>query len=191
MERLTCMAQGYCEMYCENYDCCFAEPETCKYSKQVQLYEKLRDYERTGLSPEEVRDYRNGAVVKGALAAQEAALYDGSALARADEEIARLEKELAQYKQTEREALFSSGGECEENNEKVRAVLSEHGIRFIHSADKEKMIELIQDAVGGCARYWAEQIANHLILNGVIFATETNCCSKESGNICSKGGQAP
>ena len=31
---------------------------------------------------------------------------------------------------------------------------------------KEKMIALIQDAVGGCSRYWAELIADNLIANG-------------------------
>ena len=31
---------------------------------------------------------------------------------------------------------------------------------------KDKLIELIQDAVGGCARNWAEIIADHLIANG-------------------------
>lgn len=35
--------------------------------------------------------------------------------------------------------------------------------------DREKMIELIQDAVGGCARHWAKQIADHLLANGVGF----------------------
>ena len=32
---------------------------------------------------------------------------------------------------------------------------------------KDELIELIQDAVGGCARNWAEIIADHLIANGV------------------------
>lgn len=36
--------------------------------------------------------------------------------------------------------------------------------------DREKLIELIQSAVGGCARHWAELIADHLIANGVCFA---------------------
>lgn len=31
---------------------------------------------------------------------------------------------------------------------------------------KEKIIALIQESVGGCARYWAELIADHLIANG-------------------------
>lgn len=33
--------------------------------------------------------------------------------------------------------------------------------------DREKLIELIQNAVGGCARNWAEAIADHLLANGV------------------------
>ena len=34
---------------------------------------------------------------------------------------------------------------------------------------KERLIKLIQDAVGGCARNWAEIIADNLIENGVIY----------------------
>lgn len=33
-------------------------------------------------------------------------------------------------------------------------------------SDREKLIELIQSAVNGCDRYWAELIADHLIANG-------------------------
>ena len=33
--------------------------------------------------------------------------------------------------------------------------------------DREKLIELIQSAVDGCATYWAGLIADHLIANGV------------------------
>lgn len=32
---------------------------------------------------------------------------------------------------------------------------------------KEKLIELIQSAVGGCSRYWASVIAEYLIEHGV------------------------
>ena len=39
---------------------------------------------------------------------------------------------------------------------------------------REKLIELIQGAVGGCSRYWAGLIADHLIANGVTFATDNN-----------------
>lgn len=31
--------------------------------------------------------------------------------------------------------------------------------------EKELMIQLIQEAVGGCARHWAEVIADHLLAN--------------------------
>lgn len=34
--------------------------------------------------------------------------------------------------------------------------------------ERERLIELIQNAVNGCARYWAEIIADHLLSNGVI-----------------------
>ena len=33
---------------------------------------------------------------------------------------------------------------------------------------REKLIEQIQSAVGGCARYWAEVIADSLIENGLV-----------------------
>ena len=32
---------------------------------------------------------------------------------------------------------------------------------------REKLVEIIQNSVGGCARYWAEVIADGLIANGV------------------------
>ena len=34
--------------------------------------------------------------------------------------------------------------------------------------DRDRLIELIQCAVNGCARHWAEIIADHLLANGVI-----------------------
>lgn len=34
--------------------------------------------------------------------------------------------------------------------------------------DRDRLIELIQNAVNGCAKHWAEIIADHLIANGVI-----------------------
>ena len=34
--------------------------------------------------------------------------------------------------------------------------------------ERERLIELIQNAVDGCARRWAEVIADHLLSNGVI-----------------------
>lgn len=33
---------------------------------------------------------------------------------------------------------------------------------------REKLVKIIQNSVGGCARYWAEVIADGLIANGVI-----------------------
>lgn len=33
---------------------------------------------------------------------------------------------------------------------------------------RDRLIEMIQNAVGGCARHWAEVIADHLLENGVI-----------------------
>lgn len=33
---------------------------------------------------------------------------------------------------------------------------------------RERLVELIQESVGGCAKNWAEVIADHLIANGVI-----------------------
>lgn len=33
---------------------------------------------------------------------------------------------------------------------------------------KERLINLIIESVNGCARYWAEVIADHLIENGII-----------------------
>ena len=32
---------------------------------------------------------------------------------------------------------------------------------------KDKLVEIIQNSVGGCARHWAEVIADGLIRNGV------------------------
>ena len=37
---------------------------------------------------------------------------------------------------------------------------------------KDKLIELIQNSVGGYARHWAEIIASHLIANGVTILPE-------------------
>ena len=33
---------------------------------------------------------------------------------------------------------------------------------------RDRLVELIQNSVDGCARHWAEIIADHLIANGVI-----------------------
>ncbi len=37
---------------------------------------------------------------------------------------------------------------------------------------REKLIELIQNSVGGCARHWAEIIADYLIANNVTILPE-------------------
>ena len=47
-------------------------------------------------------------------------------------------------------------------------------------ADREKLIELIQSAVGGCARYWAELIADILIANGFRLETKQATSDKAS-----------
>lgn len=39
--------------------------------------------------------------------------------------------------------------------------------------DRERLIQLIQQAVGGCARHWAELIADNLLSNGVGFVRKT------------------
>lgn len=45
--------------------------------------------------------------------------------------------------------------------------------------DREKLIELIQNAVGGCARHWAETIADYLIENGVVIREKGEWIIKE------------
>ena len=44
--------------------------------------------------------------------------------------------------------------------------------------DREKLIALIQAAVNGCSTYWAGLIADHLLANGVTFATDNNVGGK-------------
>ena len=41
---------------------------------------------------------------------------------------------------------------------------------------REKLIELIQSAVNGCATYWAGLIADHLIANGVTIPVRCKDC---------------
>ena len=43
---------------------------------------------------------------------------------------------------------------------------------------REKLIELIQSAVDGCATYWAERIADHLIASGVEIPVRCKECKK-------------
>ena len=45
---------------------------------------------------------------------------------------------------------------------------------------REKLIELVQSAVGGCDTYWAGLIADHLIANGVRLAENQATSDKAS-----------
>ena len=51
MEKLTDRAQGYCEMYCKKYGHCFGDPGDCVFQEDVKMYELLKDYECTEMSP--------------------------------------------------------------------------------------------------------------------------------------------
>lgn len=42
--------------------------------------------------------------------------------------------------------------------------------------DRDRLTELIQDSVNGCARYWAEVIADYLLANGVIVPVMCENC---------------
>lgn len=48
---------------------------------------------------------------------------------------------------------------------------------------REKLIELIQSAVSGCARYWAELIADRLIAAGVVVPVRCKDCKKWDAKI--------
>ena len=46
-------------------------------------------------------------------------------------------------------------------------------------SDRERLIELIQNAVGGCSRHWAEIIADRLLANDVVevvMCKDCECC---------------
>ena len=43
---------------------------------------------------------------------------------------------------------------------------------------RDRLIELIQNAVNGCARHWAEIIADHLLANGVIVPIRCKDCTE-------------
>ena len=43
-------------------------------------------------------------------------------------------------------------------------------------SNKEKLIEIIQNSVGGCARNWAEIIADGLLANGVTVPVRCKEC---------------
>lgn len=55
MERFTDAAQGYCEMYCKKYGHCFCDPGDCVFKDEVKMYEALKGYEFTGMSPADIR----------------------------------------------------------------------------------------------------------------------------------------
>lgn len=42
--------------------------------------------------------------------------------------------------------------------------------------DRERLIELIQNSVNGCARHWAGIIADYLLANGVIVPVRCKDC---------------
>ena len=48
---------------------------------------------------------------------------------------------------------------------------------------REKLIELIQSAVNGCATYWAGLIADYLIANGVIVLDEKDVTLTVTRNV--------
>lgn len=50
---------------------------------------------------------------------------------------------------------------------------------------RNRLIEMIQNAVGGCARHWAKVIADHLLANGVIVPP---CKVGDKVYVADKGG---
>ena len=57
---------------------------------------------------------------------------------------------------------------------------------------RDKLIELIQNAVGGCARHWAELIADHLIANGVVVREKGEWVNNSDGYPeCNRCGYKP
>lgn len=53
---------------------------------------------------------------------------------------------------------------------------------------RERLIGLIQDSVDGCARYWAEVIADYLLENGVVVPTIAIDDTVEDAERALKGG---
>ena len=53
--------------------------------------------------------------------------------------------------------------------------------------ERERLIELIQKSVDGCARHWAEVIADYLLANGVItlpkLKFKSHICINSIGSI--------
>ena len=51
---------------------------------------------------------------------------------------------------------------------------------------REKLVEIIQNSVGGCARHWAEVIADGLIANGVTVQEDCKDCAEATQNCIVK-----
>ena len=51
---------------------------------------------------------------------------------------------------------------------------------------REKLVEIIQNSVGGCARHWAEVIADGLIANGVTVQKDCKDCAEATQNCIVK-----
>ena len=51
---------------------------------------------------------------------------------------------------------------------------------------REKLVEIIQNSVGGCARHWAEVIADGLIANGVTVQEDCQDCAEATQNCIVK-----
>lgn len=56
--------------------------------------------------------------------------------------------------------------------------------------DREKLIELIQSAVDGCATYWAGLIADHLIAKDVVVSVRCKDCEKWIDGLCFRYGMS-
>lgn len=81
MARLTNAAQGYCEVYCQKFGRCFAEPGECIRQGEIAMYEKLKEYESIGLTPELIAEMRADATamareLKKVKAERDAAMAD-------------------------------------------------------------------------------------------------------------------
>lgn len=49
---------------------------------------------------------------------------------------------------------------------------------------REKLIEVIQNSVGGCARYWAEVIADGILSSGMIINSQNTCVQRIDCSYC-------
>lgn len=60
MRRVTDVICGYCEVHCSKYGSCFGEdPNECYYSEEVDLYERLKEFENIGLTPNEIIELKD------------------------------------------------------------------------------------------------------------------------------------